>query len=348
MSPEEVISQMEQLIRRDPAQRGLIGVDGSGPGTGELAAAAAEIAGNATGVCLVTGFFIPGKGSSHDGLPSAGASAQGNAETDGPPATAMLAAVLMELGISVRIVTDSNCAEVVREAAAATGLSADVVQEAPLASHDWRIEFGRSSFGREMTHVIPIERVGPAHTLESIRDNDPHSSENGQFESSVDASHRGCCFNMRGESIDRFTGDLHLLIDEMQAERPDLRFIAVGDGGNEIGMGRYRWSELRERINGSAAARIPCRIGADQTIVAGTSNWGAYALAAAVSVLREEKSALRRHTVSAQQRVLERIVREGGAVDGVTRRREPTVDGLPGTTYFQPWSGIRRLVGLQE
>ncbi|QDU43702.1 hypothetical protein Mal52_21780 [Symmachiella dynata] len=36
----------------------------------------------------------------------------------------------------------------------------------------------------------------------------------------------------------------------------------------------------------------------------------------------------------------------GPAVDGVTRRQEPTVDGLPFLTYIQPLEGIRQLLGI--
>jgi hypothetical protein len=46
------------------------------------------------------------------------------------------------------------------------------------------------------------------------------------------------------------------------------------------------------------------------------------------------------------RRVLEQLVAEGPAIDGMTRRREPTVDGLPFATYIQSWLGIRRLLGL--
>ena len=40
------------------------------------------------------------------------------------------------------------------------------------------------------------------------------------------------------------------------------------------------------------------------------------------------------------------IVRETTAVDGVTRLREATVDGLPLETYLQILAGLRRLVDL--
>ena len=42
------------------------------------------------------------------------------------------------------------------------------------------------------------------------------------------------------------------------------------------------------------------------------------------------------------------MVEHGPAVDGVTRRREATVDGLPFLTYIQPWAAIRAKLGLAE
>jgi hypothetical protein len=42
------------------------------------------------------------------------------------------------------------------------------------------------------------------------------------------------------------------------------------------------------------------------------------------------------------------MVAAGPAVDGVTRKREATIDGLPFETYIQPWDGIRRLLGIED
>ena len=113
-------------------------------------------------------------------------------------------------------------------------------------------------------------------------------------------------------------------------------------------MGRFPWEELARRLRGDHAARIPCRVATDWTIVAGTSNWGGYALAAATLVLRDRVDVLTPWDREHERRVLEAMVRDGPAVDGVTRRREATVDGLPFITYIQPWEGIRRLIGLEN
>ena len=87
---------------------------------------------------------------------------------------------------------------------------------------------------------------------------------------------------------------------------------------------------------------------ADWNIVAGTSNWGAYALAAAVALLRGNPAAIAPFDSRQRRAVVEHMVLHGPAVDGVTRRQEPTVDGLPFLTYLQPWQAIRSKLGLAE
>ena len=124
--------------------------------------------------------------------------------------------------------------------------------------------------------------------------------------------------------------------------------IGIGDGANEIGMGAVPWEELERRLSGEQSCRVPCRIACDWNIVAGTSNWGAYALAAAVLLRRGRADLLRPFTADQQRQVLEAMVSNGPAVDGVTRCREATVDGLPFLTYIQPWEGMRRALQFPD
>jgi hypothetical protein len=81
------------------------------------------------------------------------------------------------------------------------------------------------------------------------------------------------------------------------------------------------------------AANIAARVATDYTMIAGVSNWGAYALALATTVLRDRVELGRDWNSAAQRRLIESLVRDAGAVDGLTRRREPTVDGLPLDVY---------------
>jgi hypothetical protein len=343
--PHPLVPQIDEFIRRDPAQRGLIGTESQfGPlCPGHLAAAARDLAARGTRVAIVTGFYIP------KGDPPA-------AETDGPPGSLLLATILHRLGIPTEVIADRLCVQAVRVAARETGFPETHILEFPhpaggsgltsTGSTDvWRSEY--LSARPDLSHLIAIERAGPSHTAASIaaqKRKAPAPVE--QFEQEVLSHHRDRCHNMRGEPIDDFTGDIHLLFEEISHRLPDARTIGIGDGGNEIGMGHVPWEELARRLSGEQAGRVPCRVACHWNIVAGTSNWGAYALAAALLLERNAIDLLQPFDADHQERVLQAMVKEGPAVDGVTRRREATVDGIPFRTYIQPWEGIRSLLGL--
>ena len=111
-------------------------------------------------------------------------------------------------------------------------------------------------------------------------------------------------------------------------------------------MGTVLWEDLVRRLPRKEAAPIPCRVATDWNIVAGTSNWGAFALAAATLYLAGRTEALEPLDAEFHHQLLERMVLDGPAVDGITRRFEPIVDGLPFATYIQAWLEIRRLIGV--
>jgi hypothetical protein len=64
-----------------------------------------------------------------------------------------------------------------------------------------------------------------------------------------------------------------------------IKFIGIGDGGNELGMGKviqhvYTHIPLGEKIG--------CVLKADYLIAASVSNWGAYALYGAAALIHAE------------------------------------------------------------
>lgn len=339
------LSDLERLIHRDPARRGLIGTEsGRAPlCQGHFAEAARHLANHGRSVAIISGFFIPGA------TPPA-------AETDGPPGAAILSAALRHSGIAAQIVTDAHCESAMRVAAREMGLPESTVVTIPSSSDaqkEWFHNFLEApQDGYRLTHLIALERVGPSHDLDSIQRHLISSEPNWQqrlaeFADSVPEHARNRCHNMRGECIDAHTAPLHRLF-EMAHCKTGIRTIGIGDGGNEIGMGSIMWHELTQRLSGPAAARVPCRIATDWTIVCGVSNWGGQALAAAVLMLKGMANVARNWTALQQLAALERIVMEGPAVDGITRQQTPTVDGLPFLTYIQPWEGMRRLMGLES
>jgi hypothetical protein len=99
--------------------------------------------------------------------------------------------------------------------------------------------------------------------------------------------------------------------------------VGIGDGGNEIGMGNAR--ARIARASGALMARIASVVRVDHLVVAGTSNWGAYGVVAALERLSEQSLL---HTPELERLLVDACV-AAGAADGITRRRESTVDGLP-------------------
>ena len=117
--------------------------------------------------------------------------------------------------------------------------------------------------------------------------------------------------------------------------------IAIGDGGNEIGMGCMPRFLVEAHI--AHGDRIACVVPADHLIAAGVSHWGAYALAAALSLLRPDWAASMQAALdpAADRAVLEAMVRDGPAVDGVTGRQEATIDALPLDVHHAVLAEIR-------
>lgn len=217
-------------------------------------------------------------------------------ETDGPVGTALLAASLVACGVPARIAVDTPSVEAVRSAVRATG-EAVIVDEVVPGKDGAIEELAKVWRKQELTHVVAIERCGR----------------------SADGKPR----NMRGVDVSPWT----LPLDEL-FEGGNWTKLAVGDGGNEIGMGRLPAGLIAEHVpNG---AEIACVTSCDHLVVAGVSNWGAYGLMAALAVLRPDWRPTIAKFLTAERDffVTDSIVKEAGAVDGVTALREATVDGF--------------------
>jgi len=230
------------------------------------------------------------------------------AETDGPIGAAMLAAALRQIGAACRVATDEPCRATCASALQGIGVPLDVV---PLGGTIERTVAHWCGFG--VTHAIAIERCGR----------------------SADGAPR----NMRGEDISAFTLPLDGLF-----LAPWWRKIAIGDGGNEIGMGSLPASLIGADV--AHGATIACATPAEHLIVSGVSNWGAYALIGALAVLRQDWRATLIDCLDPEREaaVLRACVNDGPAVDGVTRQRTLTVDSLPTEVHQEKLRAIRAVV----
>lgn len=333
---------LEEILARDPGQRGLTAARWRGErlGAGNLERAAQSLANSAQHVGIVTGFCV-----GNLNAPSP--------ETDGPPGALFLARALLAAGIEVSLITDCHALPLLAEGIDLWKLRGAELVEFPFEeAATWIESFFASPRGQALTHLIAIERVGPSHTAASLAEQCAvhrlPADTLRHFEQLVPAESRNICQNMRGVSVDAVTAPTHLLFDALAERRLPISTIAMADGGNEIGMGSLPWDVLRQAIAGEAAPRIVCRVPADFLIVAGVSNWAAYALALSVAMLRGMGTAAEQWTTTAQQALIEHLVRRAGAVDGVTRAATATVDGLPPEVYLNALASMRRIVGLRR
>lgn len=122
--------------------------------------------------------------------------------------------------------------------------------------------------------------------------------------------------NMKGRSIAAQTARIDTMFE--LAARQHILTVGIGDGGNEIGMGNLK-DVIAEKL-----ALNPCTVTVNELIIATTSNWGAYALAACLAVQNHSFIFPSCQQVSDY---LNRIVAMG-CVDGVTKKSEPSVDGF--------------------
>ena len=252
--------------------------------------------------------------------------ASGTAETDGPPGAAVLGRALRHLGADVGYVTDAVTAPVLAATLAALGEPKDVTcyPAGPDAARD-TLERMRPS------HLVAIERPGRAQdgVYRNMRGDDV-SAWNAPLDELFllaqrpgERSHARLDQPTRGTSRPRGPRYNNPRDNKTRLERTPSRVttIGVGDGGNEIGMGN-----VRARLRGAAALakRIASVVRVDHLVVAGVSNWGAYGIAAHLGRLAGRPLL---HTPDEERRIVGACV-SAGACDGVTRRREATVDGL--------------------
>jgi len=159
----------------------------------------------------------------------------------------------------------------------------------------------------------------------------------------------GKCYTMRGIDMTErgLIAPLHRLVEEA-----NCKMISIGDGGNELGMGKVIQNivDNPKIFNGE---KIGCVVSADYLIAASVSNWGGYALSAAAAfahvnqINSDNKMDLLQKWVSRclpteeeEISLLDRCV-TAGCRDGVSGKIERTVDGMPLETSLTCLRDIR-------
>jgi hypothetical protein len=233
------------------------------------------------------------------------------AETDGPAGAALLAFGLLQAGFACRLATDTICQSACRVALDTVGAEAVPIDSVPPGG---QVDAVIGAWRRAgIDWVIAIERCGPGAD--------------------------GVPRNMRGTDISAYAAPL----DRLFSAGP-WRSIGIGDGGNELGMGRIPRPLIAGHV--PSGELIGCVVPADYLITAGVSHWGAYAMLAALAVQRPAWLGAMRAALDPMldQAVIQAMVRDGPAVDGVSRQRDMTIDSLDMPTHHAVRALIAGLV----
>jgi hypothetical protein len=137
----------------------------------------------------------------------------------------------------------------------------------------------------------------------------------------------GRYYNMRGQDISDFLAKFDLFF-----ERCGCPTIAVGDGGNEIGMGNVLAELAKLPI-------VPSVTRCHELVIATVSNWGVYGIIAALS--RELHQDLFGHFDPVE---IVRYLVDRGAVDGKTGYAECSEDGFPLAVGLTIIAQLRELI----
>lgn len=137
----------------------------------------------------------------------------------------------------------------------------------------------------------------------------------------------GRYYNMRGEDISEHT----FCFDDFLT-LADCPSIAIGDGGNEIGMGNL--------VEALASLDItPSATRCDELVIADVSNWAAHGLVAMLSYWSDID-----YLSQWDNREVLEYLAERGSVDGVTRENTLSEDGLPCESGKLLVAGLQQLV----
>ncbi|TRY86724.1 hypothetical protein DNTS_013999, partial [Danionella cerebrum] len=184
-------------------------------------------------------------------------------ETDGPPGALAMAAMLQSLKKNVLIVTDERALEMNQH------MIRDAVEKGVIQT---------------AVPVISFQSDGPGSALHFLcHDGDPNSPRFDHLVA-IERSGRaadGNYYNMRGMNIKHLVDPIDDLFVAASAI-PGITSTGIGDGGNELGMGKVKDTVKAQMPNGKL---IACDVAADFAITTGVSNWGGYAVACALYVL---------------------------------------------------------------
>lgn len=236
-------------------------------------------------------------------------------ETDGPLGTAVLAKIIRECRGSIpMILTEETLIEATIPVLKAAGLAV-VTPEQAIAAQEYQ-EKGYTS----VACILPFpteDKKAEVFANQLINKFNPAAVISIE---KAGRGERGTYHNMRGHDYSPGRARVDYLIDK--AREMGVSTLAIGDGGNEIGMGNIKQAVEKFVPHGKTIASVTK---VDLLLTASVSNWGCYAICAALAL--KNKNAHFLHDASTEKRMLDTAILSGH-VDGATGKAETTVDGF--------------------
>lgn len=312
-----IIDKLEERIQRDEGNRGIKEILLP---RGELYNAAKAILNESIEViAIITGFPCM-----LDYNPPT--------ETDGPLGALAMARALLACNKQVILITDECNEECILAAAAASTLSEQYRGNFTLQSFPGGAQFDEDdtkalySLADSIDLIISIERTGPCQ----------------------DGSYR----TMRGRDMTHLVAPLDDILLYSQQNNKKIVSIGIGDGGNEVGMGKILDKILASSIPN--AANIACIVPTDYLIVSSVSNWGGYALAVAILTLALKDHANTNLKITEiidlfvpndhiETNICKRLV-DAGARDGISGENDLQIDGMPLQTSIKVLNELKNIL----
>ncbi|MFC6496437.1 glutamate cyclase domain-containing protein [Gemmobacter lanyuensis] len=249
-------------------------------------------------------------------------------ETDGPVGAALLArALFLGLGVETVILTDADWLTMMEGTCRGAGLAPlpfpedGVIRPVEFIRPIYICTTPKDDAGcRAVTDAI-LDETRPSLVISIER---PGANENGLYH------------GLGGRPLDGMVADYDQFF--RRAQSLGVPFLAIGDGGNELGMGvvaeQLKTFSPKARDCGTPGrGGVAAATAADHLIVANVSNWGATGLIAALSAYLNKPSIF--HDGALERRCIEHCVAFGG-VDGMFMAPEAAVDGISAVE----WEGL--------
>ena len=171
-------------------------------------------------------------------------------ETDGLPGALAICHALLCLGKEVTLVADESNATLFNLCADYMTSIGGLKSKISVVLLESVREMKESSAHPLFDCLLAIERVGP--------------------------NKDGAYLTMKGRDVAEFVDPIDGLFEEVRGD-PRVTTIGIGDGGNEVGMGKVH-AAVYEHI--PLGSQIGCVVTTDCLIASGVSNWAGHALAA--------------------------------------------------------------------